>query len=332
MIRIKEKVPNKLPGLTSLTIESEYNPAVIEAIKSCGNSIYDKKTKLWEVPTTALSQLINNVYMLDDIELELYNKKDKKSKEKKCDPKKFKTKPFDYQIEGINFGLNNDKWLLLDTMGLGKTISSIYVAQSRKELGEIDHCLVICGVNALKSNWKNEVKKHSKLSCRILGERQKKNGEMKIGSIQERIADLKKPIKEFFVITNIETIRNDDIVKLINKGPNKFDMIIVDEIHTCFSYDTLIDTDRGKLKIGDIVTNKIDCLVKSRNKSGDIEYKPILNYYEFASKMPLIRLEIVDEENIEHIIKCTPDHEILTSNRGYVRADEIDENDDVIIG
>ena len=37
----------------------------------------------------------------------------------------------------------------------------------------------------------------------------------------------------FFVITNIETIRDDKIVKAILNGPNDFDMIILDEAHVC---------------------------------------------------------------------------------------------------
>jgi len=34
---------------------------------------------------------------------------------------------------------------------------------------------------------------------------------------------------------NIETLRDDEIVKLINNGKNKIDMIVVDEIHHCKS-------------------------------------------------------------------------------------------------
>lgn len=42
---------------------------------------------------------------------------------------------------------------------------------------------------------------------------------------------MSNPIDEFFVITNIETIRNNDVVKAIKKGPNKFDMMVADECH-----------------------------------------------------------------------------------------------------
>jgi len=49
------------------------------------------------------------------------------------DVTKLKTKPFDYQLEGINYGINHDKWLLLDSPGLGKTLQVIYIAESLKK-------------------------------------------------------------------------------------------------------------------------------------------------------------------------------------------------------
>ena len=43
---------------------------------------------------------------------------------------------------------------------------------------------------------------------------------------------LKNPIEEFFVVTNIETLRNNDVAKLLSKNKvNKFDMIVADEVH-----------------------------------------------------------------------------------------------------
>lgn len=103
-----------------------------------------------------------------------------------------------------------------------------------RRLGEIEHCFIICGINTLKINWKKEVEKHSNLSCKILGERVNKKGRYLIGSVEDRLEDLKNKIDEFFVITNIETLRSDKIIKeLTNKrAKNKFDMIVVDEIHT----------------------------------------------------------------------------------------------------
>lgn len=116
------------------------------------------------------------------------------------------------------------------------TKSIIDLANELRIREGLEHCLIICGINTLKMNWKKEVSIHSDLSCRILGERITKKGKYKIGSVKDRLEDLKNPIDEFFVITNIETLRNDDIVKELTKGKaNKFDMIVVDEIHKASS-------------------------------------------------------------------------------------------------
>ena len=207
------------------------------------------------------------------------------------------------------------------------TIQLTYLAEELKEREGLEHCLVICGINTLKANWKKEIEQHSKLDCRILGERISKKGKYSIGSIKERLEDLKNPIKEFFIIVNIETLRNDDIVKAINNGPNKIDMIVVDEIHTCLKGDSIIQTDQGELDIFTIVNNNINCKVKSYNEvTNEIEYNNILNYYKLPYKSNLLHLEFEDHDSI-YSIDCTPEHKIYTKNRGYVEAQSLNEED-----
>ena len=116
-------------------------------------------------------------------------------------------------------------------MGLGKSLSAIELAEELKLKNNLKHCLIICGINNLKANWRKEIKQHSNLTCKILGERKRKNGTPINGSIQDRIDDLKTKVDEFFIITNIETLRDDRIIKALEKSPNKIDMIITDEIH-----------------------------------------------------------------------------------------------------
>ena len=130
----------------------------------------------------------------------------------------YKTSPFEYQKEGIEYGLNHDKWLLLDAPGLGKSLQLIYLAEELKKRDNIEHCLIVCGVNTLKMNWLKEIDKHSSLKGKILGQKINKKGNLVIGSVKERLEDLKNPIDEFFVVTNIETLRDKDIVKEINSS------------------------------------------------------------------------------------------------------------------
>ena len=233
MIHIEEKQTSKLPGKTSLFVNFTYNPLVVETVKQCTVANYDKKTTTWEVPLTSLSFLLDRLSQLDDIEIVLL-KEEKKKQHEVYPLGNYKTKPYQYQIDGIEFGLNEARWLLLDAPGLGKTLQLIYLAQELKEKEGIEHCLIICGLNTLKNNWKDEIHKHSDLSCMILGERKTKKGKIKIGSVKERLEDLKKPIEEFFIVMNIETLRNEDIIKELKKNKyNKIDMIILDEGHVC---------------------------------------------------------------------------------------------------
>lgn len=71
----------------------------------------------------------------------------------------------------MEYGITHPRWLLLDSPGLGKSITAIYIAQELKRLKNIEHCLIICGVNTLKTNWIKEIKKHSDLSACILGQK-----------------------------------------------------------------------------------------------------------------------------------------------------------------
>jgi SNF2 family DNA or RNA helicase len=253
MILIKEKPNSKVPGITSFFISFKYNQDIIDNLKTVQMYVYDKNTKEWEVPITSLANIIDILSPFDDIQIELLKVNDKK--DKIFELSKYKTKPFDYQEEGIQYGLNHDKWLLLDAPGLGKTLQLTYLAQELKKRDKIEHCLIICGINTLKTNWKKEIQKHSNLSCMILGERVNTKGKTVFEGVPYRLEQLSKPIKEFFVITNVETLRDDKIVKSLIKGKNKFDMVIFDEVHVCKSPQSqqgknLLKLKSAKYKVG----------------------------------------------------------------------------------
>ena len=114
------------------------------------------------------------------------------------------------------------------------TKQSIDIAVARKQLGQVTQCLIICGVNSLKYNWENEIHTHSNESCFILGSRLQKNGKSYIGSVADRISDLKTH-KEFFQIFNIECLRNDDFIKELRKKDVDTTMIVFDEFHHCLT-------------------------------------------------------------------------------------------------
>lgn len=230
MIRIDERVTAKLPGITSLFVSFDFQKIIVEELKLLPTTNYNPVTHEWEIPLTSLTALIDRLCIHDEIELHILT--DEIEEFVSYDLQQYKTTPFEYQKQGINYGLNHDKWLLLDSPGLGKTLQLIYLAQELKERKGVEHCLIVCGINTLKTNWKAEIEKHSNLSCRILGERINTKGQCVIDGVAARLEQLKNPIDEFFVITNVETLREDKIIQAIKKNKhNKFDMIVFDEVH-----------------------------------------------------------------------------------------------------
>lgn len=147
----------------------------------------------------------------------------------------WKTVPFSYQEFGIEYGLSHDRFLLCDSQGLGKSMESETIAAIRKEKLGYEHCLVVCCVNTLKWNWVNEVRTHTCEDAHVLGSYTKRDGTIGYDT-KRRIADLDHVDDlPYFLITNIEFLRDADAVKkmqkLIEKG--KINMMIVDEIHKC---------------------------------------------------------------------------------------------------
>ena len=232
MIYIKEEKTKQVPGLTSLFVSFDYNKDAVEVVKSCDGSKYNKKNKIWEVPILNLSYLLDMLVLIDDVTLQLV--KDKNPKIYKYEPKDDLL--FPHQVEGVQFGLNHDKWLLLDAPGLGKTLQIIRLAEQLKERENIQHCLIICGLNSLKQNWRKEIQKFSNLSCRIIGKRINSRGREVDISVADCVEQLKQPIDEFFLIINVEKLRDDKLIStLIKNKPNKIDLIVVDELHVAKS-------------------------------------------------------------------------------------------------
>lgn len=230
MIVIFEDIAQKVPGSTSLYLSSPYNQDIINIIKQKEGYFYHKKLNLWEISLLNLSYLLDNLTSIDDIELNLLEEKEKQNAKISLT---YKLDPFSYQREGIEYGLNHDKWLLLDAPGLGKSAQIIHIAEELYAKGQIEHCLIICGINTLKNNWKKEIEKHSNLSCVILGQKINSKGKAIYESVEKRVQQLYEKIDEFFIITNIETFRNNDILAALDHGKNDINMVIVDEVHVC---------------------------------------------------------------------------------------------------
>lgn len=228
MIHISEIKSFKCPGETSLRVDFEFNQEIINTLKQSDGALWHKKQRFWEIPANQLAFLIDSLSQLDNITLKILPDTEKQEYDLTLD---YKTKPFDYQYDGIKWLLNNPNGLLCDPPGLGKTLQIIYLAEELKSQENYEHCLIICGINSLKNNWKKEIQKHSDESCIIVGERINSKGRVTYASIKDRAEQLYKPIEEFFVILNIESLRDNTIVDAIKNSKNNFDLIAFDEVH-----------------------------------------------------------------------------------------------------
>ena len=269
MITIEEKQTVKVPGVTSLFVSFDYKKEVVDEIKALEGTQYNAETRVWECPISILAELLDKCCKYDEFTLSLLP--DKLEFEEHLDISNFRTKPFDYQQAGIEFGLTHDCFLLLDAPGLGKTLQLTYLAEELQKRENLQHCLIICGINTLKTNWKTEIEKHSRLSCRILGQRVNRKGQLVVDGIDKRLEQLLNPIEEFFVITNVETLRNEKILAALKKNKyNKFDMVVIDEIHRCKSHTSqqgknLLKLTTAKHRIGAtgtlVLNNPLDTYV-----------------------------------------------------------------------
>lgn len=230
MIRIEERSPEKLSGLTSLFISFDYSENIVSWLKQNLDVYnYNRKTKEWETTILELSKLLDSLCFFDELKLSLLPDKPEKEKTFPLNID-FKLKPYKHQIETIEYGINHKKWLMLLDMGLGKTMCIIHLARWLKKNKNLKHCLIICGINTLKANWKKEIQLHSDESFRVIGEKINTKGNIHYSTIPERAKEIREGIDEFFIITNIESLRSKEVVDAINSRDD-IGMIVVDEIH-----------------------------------------------------------------------------------------------------
>lgn len=237
MINIRIAKSKKCNGDKSLFITFNYNADIVDTIKRvCEERYYDKDKREWEVSYKYFDVLHIHLPMLDRVHVIEDYVPEKKEHIDLPSTFQYKTQPYEYQKIGIDYGLNSDKWLLGDEQGLGKTKQVIDIAVARKQLYGYKHCLIICGVNSLKWNWVNEIHTHSNEEAYILGQRVKK-GKLVVGGNKDKLEDtslmLQDALESYFIITNIESLRDDAIVANLSVlcSQKRISMIAVDEIH-----------------------------------------------------------------------------------------------------
>ncbi len=249
MIRIFEISPGKkISGLSSLLIDFDFNQYIVDTLKTLPTYYYHKREKVWEVPVCYLGRLLDSLTFLDEIQLKLldtpesdgfrFNRKFNLEPLSETEKISFKATPFPHQLEAVDFLLKQEKSLLLDGCGVGKSLEMILFAETLKKRGIIDHCLVITGIAGLRGNWEREIAKFSTESSVTIGKYVTRTGTTRYRSMVKRAEQLKNKIDEFFVLLNVESVRDPKIVEAIKTSENKFGLIAFDESHKIGAPDT----------------------------------------------------------------------------------------------
>ena len=221
-------------------VSYKYNKDYLNKMRSLKYRKYVPEKQAWEIPASELKHLVD-LFGADNININpkylegLVQKEENKAVEASEPVRErlkgitpivdypFKTKPFPHQIEAFNRGYECKSLLLADDQGLGKTKESIDIAVARKS--EIGKCLIVCGVNSVKYNWKNEVAVHSNESCVVIDGK----------TVDKRIQQIDQWIygSPYFGIINIESLRNEKIMDRIYMDckDDIIGAVIVDEIH-----------------------------------------------------------------------------------------------------
>lgn len=138
-----------------------------------------------------------------------------------------RVEPYEYQKEGIRFGLDRHRLLIGDEPGLGKTLQSIGIVDTASAYP----CLVICP-SSLKINWQREFEKFTNKKALVLDNATRTSWPYLLGMGMFSVAIVNyESLKKFFVwdIKGGKTFSLKDVV--FNRDINIFKSVIMDESH-----------------------------------------------------------------------------------------------------
>lgn len=92
----------------------------------------------------------------------------------------------------------------------------------------------------------------------------------------------------------------------------------------CLPFNEKILTDKGWLKIGDVVSKKLDISIAGLSKDNSIVWQQIQQHETNPGG------NIVEIKWVGGTLRCTEDHPIFVEGRGYVRADSLKEGETLI--
>ena len=210
--------------------------------------VFDTSMKLWLIPYVnyeliyselfQIESLRNKLHKVGSIAQEYYQNKslqkliirrkkndeildytvDTKERNPNDLPEKIRKSLYNFQMEGIKFGINHHcRFLLADEMGVGKTLQAISLAYIYRESWPV---LVVCP-GSMKYNWKGEIQTWLGLK------------DYRINIINSSRQKLSQ--EAYFYIISYDLMRN--VIKKMRQMT--FDFVILDEAHSIKNKDSL---------------------------------------------------------------------------------------------
>lgn len=105
-------------------------------------------------------------------------------------------------------------------------------------------------------------------------------------------------------------------------------------VNPCVVGSTKVRTNAGVMTMQELaeMSNATELLVESYNiHTKKVETQPIMFAGLTKENANVIELEIEDTLGTVHKITLTPDHQVYTENRGYVKAADLEETDEIVI-
>lgn len=308
-------------------IQFKYSPFLVEKVKELPGRGFDPTNKCWVVPEVheavvrSFGQRYNFQFGID-IEDEQIGELPEMPQLNEAIPLKMNL--FPYQANGVAYSLQKKKVIIGDQPGLGKTAQAIATILA----ADAFPCLVICP-SSLKINWQREWHMWTDKKAMILNDNVKQNFHLfwSSGLTQVFIVNYES-LKKYFV-QSINKPENAKLrlnhIKFKEQFTGIFNSVIIDESHRCFPYDTEIMTNKGPVKIGEIVENNLNnLLVRSvdlSNKSVSLKEIKTLWKNETGFK----QLFKVRHEKGE--FTATENHKVFTSTGRYKEVSEIQSGD-----
>lgn len=137
-----------------------------------------------------------------------------------------RVEPYDYQREGILYGLRHRRLIIGDEPGLGKTLQSIGIVDTAPAYP----CLVICP-SSLKINWQREFEKFTDKQALVLDNSNRTTWPylLRMGMYHVAIVNYESLRKFFVYDTHGKQFRLKDVV--FNENIQLFRSVIIDESH-----------------------------------------------------------------------------------------------------